>query len=213
MNQAITRKNQGSTMGSTARGSVRGKDRARVPSADEVLGVPHGGNVIRNIFAGKRQLRVLVADDHRDGADSLGMLLTLWGYEARVAYDGAAALQVASTYQPHVLLLELATPRMIGCHLARQLRRQARFQDALLIAITGSADETRRRLCEEAGFDLLLIKPVEPLTLEVLLLLEQGRLSDLPEAAVVTPGNEFHRDSAIHRGVAQVEDTAAGTGD
>src|SRR5437588_233940 len=62
--------------------------------------------------AGKRLLRALVADDCRDNADSLSILVEMWGHEVRVAYDGAAALELAFAYQPDVLLLDIAMPRM-----------------------------------------------------------------------------------------------------
>jgi CheY-like chemotaxis protein len=80
-------------------------------------------------------------------------------------------------------------PTMDGCRLARLLRRQTHFKDTLLIAITGYSDRGHRVICEEAGFDLCLIKPIEPLTLETLLLLEQDRLAELPE--------NYQRKSAV----------------
>jgi CheY-like chemotaxis protein len=150
-------------------GSAAG-DRPR-PS-DEALAVWQVGDPSQRIPACSRLLRVLVADDNRDAADVLSILVKLWGHDARQAYDGAAALQMAAAYQPDVLLLDIAMPKMDGFQLAQRLRRQARFQDTLLIAITGYAEEAHRLLGEEAGFDLYLSKPVEPSTLEILLLLE-----------------------------------------
>src|SRR5262245_37349618 len=79
---------------------------ARLQPFDEVLSVREDDGTIRCIPAGRRLPRVLVADDDSDTADSLSMLVTTWGHDVRVAYDGAAALQMASTYQPDVLLLD-----------------------------------------------------------------------------------------------------------
>lgn len=125
--------------------------------------------------AGPRLLRVLVVDDCRDAADSLAMLVQIWGHIPRVAYDGTAVLDMIATYQPDVLLLDIAMPGMDGFHLARRLRRETRFRDTLLIALTGYGDKAHRLLWEEA-FDHYLVKPVEFLTLEYLLMLEQDRL-------------------------------------
>jgi CheY-like chemotaxis protein len=163
---------------------------ARPPlqSSDEVVEVFRADEVPRCTAAGSRQLSVLVADDNRDAADSLAMLVELWGYEVRVVYDGAAALEMASAYQTDVLLLDVTMPMRHGYEVARQLRREARFKDTLLIAITGWADQAHRRLGEEAGFDLYLAKPVEPSTLEVLLVLEHDRLAHSGRPAI--PGED-----------------------
>jgi CheY-like chemotaxis protein len=121
-----------------------------------------------------RLLRVLVVDDDCDTANSLSQLVKLWGYDARVAYNGATALEAAAAYQPDVLLLDIAMPLMDGNCLARKFRQQVRFQETLMIAISGYADEPHRLSSMLAGFDHYLAKPLELLALEKLLLREQG---------------------------------------
>jgi CheY-like chemotaxis protein len=142
-----------------------------------VLGSRPGGDTVKCIPACYRLLRVLIVDDDRDTADSLAMLVKIWGHDARLAYDGAAALETASAYQPDVLLLDIAMPTLDGFKLARQLRRQIRFKDTLVVAVTGYADQGHRLLGAE-GFDHYLVKPVEPSTLEGLLQMEHDRLAD-----------------------------------
>jgi CheY-like chemotaxis protein len=111
---------------------------------------------------GLSALRVLVVDDNRDAANTLSLLLELWGYEARVAYDGANALETAAVFRPHCLFLDVAMPHMDGCTLARRLRQQPDLHEAKLIALTAFADaEHSRRICE-AGFDYHLVKPADP---------------------------------------------------
>jgi len=123
-----------------------------------------------------KPLRVLVADDCNDAADSLVMLVNLWKHETRVAYDGAAALAIAGDFQPDVLLLDIAMPKLDGFKLAQQLRRQGPCKNALMIALTGYADAPHRLLWENA-FDHFLIKPADPTIIANLLLYEQRRLS------------------------------------
>jgi CheY-like chemotaxis protein len=125
--------------------------------------------------ARKKLLRVLVADDLRDVADSVCALAKMWGHDARAAYDGVAALDLVSSYQPDVLLLDITMPKMDGCRLAEQLRRQTGFA-ATLIAVTGWPDHEHRVQCEAVGFDGYLVKPVEPSALEKLLSMERDRL-------------------------------------
>jgi CheY-like chemotaxis protein len=126
----------------------------------------------------ERLLRVAIADDCRDTADSLAVLMQLWGHDVRVTYSGAKVLEIASDYRPDVFLLDIAMPQPNGLMLARQLRGQPLFVDALLVAITGYADAAHRRLGMAAGFDIYLAKPVEPTALERLLMLEKNHRVD-----------------------------------
>jgi CheY-like chemotaxis protein len=153
------------------------------------------GDWIADIPDCKRMLRVLIADDNRDAADSLSTLVNLWDHDGRVAYDGAAALEMASVCRPDVVLMDLAMPKMDGCQVARRLRQLARFKDTLLIVITGYADNAHRRLCDEAGFDHYLIKPIDLSRLETLLLRERDRRSRSAEETEMTTGTGWNDDS------------------
>ena len=110
----------------------------------------------------RNRLHVLVVDDNKDAADSLCMLLRLWGYDCRVAYDGAAGLRAACDYQPDCLLLDIAMPGLDGFGLARAVRAQPGLERAKLIALTAYSDEEYVRSSREAGFDLHLVKPTDP---------------------------------------------------
>jgi CheY-like chemotaxis protein len=70
----------------------------------------------------REPVRVLVVDDNHDAADSLAILLRLWGYEVWVAYDGVAGLGAARHFRPQVALLDIQMPRMHGGEVARRLR-------------------------------------------------------------------------------------------
>ena len=107
-------------------------------------------------------LTVLVVDDSRDAADSLGDLLSLYGYQARVAYGGEDALRLAAAEPPDAVVLDLAMPGMDGWELARRLRDMSRWKRPLLIAVSGYGDGVARRGSDDAGLDLHLVKPVEP---------------------------------------------------
>jgi CheY-like chemotaxis protein len=114
-------------------------------------------------------LRVLVADDDADTADSLAVLVRLWGHGVCVAYAGAEALAAALAYRPDVLLLDVAMPGMDGFRLALAVRGQPCLDGALLVAITGYADDAHRQLGLRAGFDHYLVKPVATEVVEDLL--------------------------------------------
>ena len=148
------------------------------------------------------RLRVLVADDNADAADSLGLLVRLWGHDVCVAYHGSAALVTALDYRPEAALIDIAMPGVSGTSLARELRRHDGFQDTLLVAVTGYTGEARERQAREAGFDRYLVKPVEPETLERLLTvrLELKQLQAALRAAGpgATDGPPAHELAALH---------------
>jgi CheY-like chemotaxis protein len=115
--------------------------------------------------------RILVVDDNRDAADSLALLLGLWGYRPVVAYDGPTALAAvaAPAEPPAVALIDLGLPRLDGFEVARRLRADSRCAGVVLIAVTGYGQEEDRRRCHEAGFVHHALKPFDPLELRRLL--------------------------------------------
>jgi len=113
-------------------------------------------------------LRILVADDNRDAADSLQRVLALYGHEVRVVYDGSSAVNVGTEFRPRVAILDIGMPGTNGYDVARALR--TRHGDAVtLVALTGWGQEADRRRSAEAGFDHHLVKPVDPNELNGLL--------------------------------------------
>jgi two-component system CheB/CheR fusion protein len=117
----------------------------------------------------KSRLRILVVDDNLHSAESLAVLVKLWGHEARVAHDGPEAIEVALEFRPHVMLLDIGLPRLDGYKVARRLRQEPGLDDLLLIAMTGYGQDEDRRRSREAGFDHHLVKPVDLTRLEAML--------------------------------------------
>jgi CheY-like chemotaxis protein len=113
--------------------------------------------------------RVLLIDDNRDAAESMTVLLELWGHEVRIAYNGPDALALAAEFRPDAALLDIGLPGMNGYEVAKRLRGLPGWEGVMLVAVTGyGQDEDRRRSCE-AGFDHHLTKPVEPAMVRSLL--------------------------------------------
>jgi PAS domain S-box-containing protein len=106
-------------------------------------------------------VRVLVADDNRDAADTLCRILALYGYEVRSVYDGAAALDVCESFQPHAAVLDIGMPGRTGYEVARELRAR-RGAGLRLIALTGWGTEGDVQRARDAGFDHHLTKPADP---------------------------------------------------
>jgi CheY-like chemotaxis protein len=107
-------------------------------------------------------LAILIADDNADAAESLGLLLNLEGYEAHVAADGVAALELAARTRARIAVLDIGMPGMDGHEVARRLRQQEGGADMLILAVTGWGQVEDRRRALAAGFDRHFTKPVDP---------------------------------------------------
>jgi signal transduction histidine kinase len=114
-------------------------------------------------------LRVLLADDNVDFAESLAVVLRNEGHEVRVAHDGKAALQLARETMPEVGLFDIGMPGLDGYQLAAALRREPEGANCLLVAITGWGQEGDRERARQAGFDEHLVKPVDMAQLSAVL--------------------------------------------
>jgi PAS domain S-box-containing protein len=113
--------------------------------------------------------RLLVVDDNVDAAETLAMLMRMWGHEVRLAFTGPEALRAAEQFRPEIIVLDIGLPEINGYEVARRLRARPEFATATLIALTGYGQEEDRRRSNDAGFDHHLTKPVAPDALRQLL--------------------------------------------
>ncbi|MGH8143230.1 MAG: ATP-binding protein [Steroidobacteraceae bacterium] len=134
----------------------------RLPLAADALPVCTRGSPavivpVRATYA----LRILVADDNADVAETLSLALRMRGHEVCVALDGEEALRLAEHFQPHAALLDLDMPRRPGHEVAREIRARpwAVQNGIVLVALTGwNARELQGRY-DMGAFDSQVIKP------------------------------------------------------
>jgi CheY-like chemotaxis protein len=106
--------------------------------------------------------RVLIADDNRDAAESLAILLRLEGHEVAVATNGREALSVFQALGPQIVLLDIGMPELDGYEVARRIRQSPAGRQTLLIAITGWGQDSDKAQATAAGFNHHFTKPIEP---------------------------------------------------
>jgi CheY-like chemotaxis protein/anti-sigma regulatory factor (Ser/Thr protein kinase) len=157
----------------------------------EVANRPHGGSEFRvclplvaapaeqpseaapvlSAAAGTAQAarRILVVDDNRDAADSLSEVLRLTGNEVATGYDGDEAMALAETFRPDVVLLDLGLPKSDGYEVCRRLKAQPWAHGTQIIALTGWGRQEDSVRTKASGFAAHLVKPVNPIVLEKLL--------------------------------------------
>lgn len=105
--------------------------------------------------------RLLVADDNRDAADSLTMVLRLHGHVVHTVYDGVDAVNSAERLHPDAVLLDIGMPRLNGYDACRQIRSRAWGRDLMVIAMTGWGQDEDRQRTIAAGFDAHFVKPID----------------------------------------------------
>jgi PAS domain S-box-containing protein len=147
----------------------------RLPRA-HVAGT-HDGALARTPVADESSagLRILVADDNRDSADTCRMLLESYGHAVHVAYTGQEALDSANRFRPEVALLDIGMPTLNGYQVARRIRDLEWGAQPLLIAVTGWGQEDDKRQSKDAGFDIHMTKPIDMDELKMLLGKRTGR--------------------------------------
>jgi CheY-like chemotaxis protein/two-component sensor histidine kinase len=108
---------------------------------------------------------ILIADDNQDALESLALMLRMEGHEVFCASDGEEALALAGLRRPEIVVLDVGMPKLDGCEVARRIRAETWGRGAVLVALTGWGQDIDRKRSREAGFDLHLVKPVDPATL------------------------------------------------
>lgn len=108
----------------------------------------------------RKNLEVLVVDDHIDTAESTAIVLKSMGHSVRLAHSGTVAVEMSRIYSPDVVLLDIGLPGMDGYQVAKVIR--AEINNVLLVAMTGYGQEVDKKRSHQAGFDKHLVKPVNP---------------------------------------------------
>jgi two-component system, sensor histidine kinase len=112
--------------------------------------------------------RILIVEDNADAREALRVLLELEGHTVEAAAEGLKAIEIASAKVPDIALVDIGLPGLDGYGVARELRKLS-GRRSVLIALTGYGQPEDRRRALDAGFDEVLVKPVDPAALTTLL--------------------------------------------
>lgn len=126
-----------------------------VPDIDETIMPPNTGQSSQ-----PKPLKILIAEDNRDSAATMAILLRNLGHQVTIAYDGAEALKIAAELQPDAFLLDIGLPVLNGYEVAKRVRQQSQLDKTRLLAVTGYGSPDDAQRASKAGFDFHLVKPV-----------------------------------------------------
>ncbi len=104
---------------------------------------------------------ILIADDNRDLAIGLSMLLKLYGFEVDAVHNGRDVVTAAKHRRPDVLLLDIGLPGLDGYQVARHFRSDGQLKDVMIIAISGYSRDMFPGRSTSGDFDHYFTKPVD----------------------------------------------------
>jgi len=161
----------GGTVSALSAGPGQGSEfTIRLPRSVVLESVPAATPVAQSPPLGRPpRCKVLVADDNRDAADGLAILLRMSDYEVYVAHTGRDAVIIAARERPDACILDIGMPGLTGYEVAMNIREQPWGRKALLLAVTGWGHQSDVERTRAAGFDQHLTKPVAPGIIEDLL--------------------------------------------
>ena len=106
--------------------------------------------------------KILLVDDDPDIIELLEYNLKKEGYEIASANDGIQAVEMAKTFKPDLILLDVMMPRQDGIETARQLRQLPDFKDTYILFLTARAEEYTEVAAFDVGADDYIVKPIKP---------------------------------------------------
>jgi DNA-binding response OmpR family regulator len=114
-------------------------------------------------------MKVLVADDNPDTADSISAFLEIFGHQVCTAYDGEEACRLADVFQPEGAVLDIRMPLKDGFAVAKWLRQLQTLHAGCLIAVSGESAYSLSLESRPREFDHFLAKPASPYDIVALL--------------------------------------------
>lgn len=160
LNGNISAKSEGANKGSTFTLEFPLVEQTNIKSVSNV-------HEIHSAVENKK--RILIVDDNAPSGQTIGWMLDLLGHETMVLTDGERAIDVAKTYKPEIVLLDIGLPKMNGYQVCEAMKKQPELRATMFIAQTGWGQEEHRKRSKEAGFSHHLVKPIDYDTLKNLI--------------------------------------------
>ena len=109
-----------------------------------------------------QDIRILIVDDEPDIIEFLSYNLKKEGYEVKSASNGNESLEIAKSFDPHLIVLDIMMPEIDGIEVCDRLRTDPQFEDTLIIFLTARSESFTQVTALETGGDDFINKPIKP---------------------------------------------------
>lgn len=103
--------------------------------------------------------RILIIEDDRLIRENVAEILRIHNFDVQMAPDGRTGIQMASQFQPDLVLCDLLMEEVDGCEVLRTLRSQPETSSIPFVFLTAFSDRNTIRMAMNAGADDYIIKP------------------------------------------------------
>ena len=113
-------------------------------------------------MSSKGGYKVLVVDDEEDILELLKYNLQKEGFDVKTASNGIKAVEIAKSYLPDLVVLDIMMPNQDGVETCRQLREIPDLQHTYILFLTARAEEYSEIAAFDVGADDYIVKPIKP---------------------------------------------------
>lgn len=106
-------------------------------------------------------IRILIVDDEEDITEFLAYNLIKEGYQVKVCNDGMSAIKTASSFNPHLIILDIMMPVMDGLEVCKQLKSDPFFANTIILFLTAKGESFTQISAFEYGGDDFINKPIK----------------------------------------------------
>jgi PAS domain S-box-containing protein len=129
-----------------------------IPNAVEIQVAKTARRVV-GIAPGQPEYRILAVDDRLESRLLLVRMLSSLGFAVRDAENGSEAVELWSSWEPHLIWMDMRMPVMDGYEATKRIKKHLKGQATVIIALTASAFDEERSLILSAGCDDFVAKP------------------------------------------------------
>jgi len=155
------------------------------------------------MVATEQPKKILVVDDEVDVTELLSYNLKQLGFVSQSVNDPKRALEVAMTFKPDLIVLDIMMPELSGLQVCRMIRQESMLKGIPIIFLSAKTEEGDRIEGFESGADDYVCKPFSPkeLMLRVLVILKRVGDGDLDQTVLQVNGINLdveHHSVRVH---------------
>lgn len=142
--------------------------------------------------------KILIVDDDENIAELISLYLTKECFDTKIAYDGKSALELAATYNPDLILLDIMLPDIDGYEVCREIRKNRQLP---IIMLSAKGEVFDKVLGLKLGADDYIVKPFDSNELVARVRAVLRRTNQIPEVSLVTVSSNHQGEFVEYDGL------------